>query len=129
MNKILIVEDDQFIRDLYEFAFSQSNYTVDTAVDGEIAIQKLTTSSYDVVLLDIMLPKLSGMDVLKKIKSSENPSKNTPIVLSTNLSEEKIIKDALELGVNGYVLKSETEPTDIVKQVTAILEKSKLATA
>lgn len=129
MNKILIVEDDQFIRDLYEFAFSQENYTVDTAIDGEIAIQKLTTSSYDIILLDIMLPKVSGMDVLKKIKSTENPSKNTPIVLSTNLSEEKIIKDALELGVNGYVLKSETEPTDIVKQVTAILEKTKSATS
>ncbi|CAN5199818.1 hypothetical protein BH11PAT1_BH11PAT1_2120 [soil metagenome] len=123
--RILIIEDDKFISDLYDFAFSKSDYIVDHAMDGEIAIQKATIETYDVILLDIMLPKVTGIDVLRRIRTTENPSKKTPVILSTNLAEDKIINEAMSLGANGYILKAELEPTDVVKKVNDILQNLK----
>lgn len=121
--KILIVEDDVFIRDIYQKTLIKVGYTIETAEDGESAVQKATTNHYDLILLDIMLPKVSGIDVLKKIRASAPPCNATPVILITNLTDENVVKDALAYGVNGYLLKAEVSPETMIKEVNTFFEK------
>lgn len=121
--RILIVEDDLFIRELYQNTLAREGYTIDTAADGEIAIQKATTTPYDLILLDIMLPKYSGIDVLRKIRNSAPETKHTSVILTTNLSEENVIKDAVRMGIDGYLLKAELSPEEVVREINAFFEK------
>lgn len=123
MRKILIVEDEKFIQDLYVLVFSKSEYDVSTASDGEEAVEKVKNNSYDIILLDIMLPKKNGIEVLKYIRSNDSPAKTIPVFLITNLGQENIIKEAFSIGADGYLLKSQVNPKDIVAAVTAYLEK------
>src|SRR3989344_529356 len=95
--RILIIEDDFFIRDIYERQFTRGGYVVATAADGSEGIEKASTIKPNVILLDIMLPKMSGLEVLKKLRSDEQ-TKEVPIILLTNLSEDQTIKDGFALG-------------------------------
>lgn len=121
--KILIVEDDVFIRDIYQKTLIKAGYSIEIAEDGESAVQKATTKQYDLILLDIMLPKVSGIDVLKKIRASTPPHNATPVILITNLTDENVVKDALAHGVNGYLLKAEVSPETMIQEVNMLFEK------
>src|SRR3989344_2609418 len=91
---IIIIEDDFFVRDLYDRAFKRKGYNSITAVDGVEGLEKVKNNKVDIVLLDIMLPKENGIDVLKEIKAPNSTVKATPVYLLTNLGQEEIIKDA-----------------------------------
>ncbi|MBI2021859.1 response regulator [Candidatus Daviesbacteria bacterium] len=117
--QILLVEDELFIRELYERTLSQSGFTIITAVDGLEALE-LAKKKPDLILLDIMLPKVHGLDVLKKLKS-DNETKNIPVVLITNLGQESIIKEAFNMGAQGYLMKSRVTPYEILEQVKNFL--------
>lgn len=119
--KILLVEDEFFIRDLYERYLTKNGYEVISAIDGEDGLNKAMDNKVDLILLDIMMPKLTGLEVLKKIKSEENVSKDTPIYLLTNLGQESIIKEAFKLGAEGYLLKAKMLPKQIVEEIKKIL--------
>ncbi len=118
---ILLVEDEEFIRQMYQTALTQQGYSVDTANDGEEALAKLDTPSnaYDLIILDIMLPKIDGLSVLKKIKLPESPHKNIPVFLLTNLGLDNIIKQAMQLGAEKYFIKSNFLPKDIVNEINS----------
>lgn len=117
--KILIVEDDLFIRELYERTLTQAGYAVVTAADGEEGL-KLAKDAPDLVLLDIMLPKVHGIDVLKKLKEDQT-TKNLPIVMLTNLGQENIMNEAFKIGAAGYLVKMRFEPQEIVNYVQEFL--------
>jgi two-component system, OmpR family, alkaline phosphatase synthesis response regulator PhoP len=118
MRKILIVEDEKFIRDLYILVFTRAGYDVDVAVDGEEAVNTVRSNvSFDIILLDIMLPKMNGMDVLKIIRDKNAPSVKTPVFLISNLGQDDIMKEAFSLGADGYLLKAQLTPTDVVAAV------------
>lgn len=117
---ILIIEDDFFIRDLYYRAFTKNGFTVDTAEDGNDGIVKAEEQKPNAILLDIMLPKVSGLDVLKKLKANPN-TKSSLVVMLTNLSEDQMIKDGFELGAEGYLIKSAYTPEQVVKEVMKLL--------
>lgn len=119
VKRILLVEDELFIRELYEHTLKQAGYEVVSAGDGEEALS-LLNSTYDLILLDIMLPKIHGIDVLKKIKETEQV-KNIPVVLLTNLGQETIIKDAFKIGAAGYLLKMRLTPYEIADKVEEFL--------
>ncbi|PIU69058.1 response regulator [candidate division WWE3 bacterium CG06_land_8_20_14_3_00_42_16] len=119
MKKILIVEDDQFILDLYKRQLENAGYEILTAENGEKALQELD-KSVNLILLDILLPKKGGLEILKDIKSNESV-KNIPVILLTNLGQESIIKQAFELGASGYLIKSSITPSDVVHQVKEFL--------
>jgi DNA-binding response OmpR family regulator len=121
MRKILIAEDDFYIRDLYIRAFKKAEYEVDTAIDGNEALQKVKDQTYDMILLDIMLPKVSGVDVLVSLKDEESPAKNTPVFIITNLGQDDVIKRAFKIGADGYILKVEHTPKQVVEEVDAFL--------
>jgi CheY-like chemotaxis protein len=117
MRKILIAEDDFFIRDIYSKVFSLSGYEVAVAVDGMDALEKIKAQPYDMVLLDIMMPRMTGIDVLKTVRSLEPPVKTIPIFIITNLGQQNVIEEAFKLGMDGYILKSQVTPQQIVDEI------------
>lgn len=117
--KILLVEDELFIRELYERALSQAGYDVTTAVDGEQAL-KVAKKDLDLILLDIMLPKIHGIDVLKQLKKSDE-TKNIPVVMITNLGQESVIDDAFKIGAQGYLIKMRLTPYEVLNKVGEFL--------
>ncbi|MDO8270102.1 MAG: response regulator [Candidatus Levybacteria bacterium] len=121
--KILIAEDEQFLRELYADVLRGEGYTVDTAIDGEEAFTKMSKGGWDLVLLDIIMPNISGLDVMKKMQSSPQPEiPNKTVVFLTNLDKGEEIKQALLLG-NGYLIKSQITPGDLVHEVQLYLSQ------
>jgi CheY-like chemotaxis protein len=117
MKKILIAEDDFFIRDIYSKVFSMSGYDVQVAVDGQDALEKIKSQQFDMILLDIMMPRMTGIDVLKNVRTLTTPQKNTPIFIITNLGQQNVIEEAFKLGMDGYILKSQVSPQQIVDEI------------
>ena len=124
MKTILLVEDDFHIQEIYRTTFIKTgNYTVETASDGQEALVKLGSHIYDLILLDIMLPKVTGIDVLRAMRAPTSPTKDTPIILITNLGQEDIIKEAFKIGADGYLIKAQFTPLDIVREVDAFFQQ------
>ncbi len=125
--KILVVEDDQFLRELYDELLDDEGYAVETCADGEAGLEKIRQGGYDLVLLDIMLPKKDGLEILTEIKANPPKSKNGPVVLLTNLGQDAIIKQGFSLGASGYLIKSAMTPDQVLHEVKVFLTKSKNA--
>lgn len=117
MKKILIAEDDFFIRDVYSKVFSLSKYEVHVAVDGAEALEKIKKEPFDIILLDIMMPRMTGIDVLKNVRALETPAKNTPIFIITNLGQQSVIEEAFKFGMDGYIIKSQVTPQQLVDEI------------
>lgn len=120
--KILIVEDDQFLREFYQELLQTEGFLVDLAADGEVASQKVSIGGYDLVLLDIMLPKKDGLQVLRDLKVTPPKAKNGPIVVLTNLGQDAIIKEAFDLGAGGYIVKSAMNPDQVLDEINNYLQ-------
>ncbi|HDS11670.1 MAG TPA: response regulator [Candidatus Wirthbacteria bacterium] len=111
--RILIVEDDLFIRELYQKQLEIAGYEVESAVDGMEAREKIFTNPYDLVLLDIMLPKMNGLDLLKIVK--ENPNTATlPMIILSNLGQDSIVERGLALGADNFIVKAEITPLEML---------------
>jgi len=120
--KILIIEDDFFVRDLYDRELTREGFAVETAVDGPEGLLKAVETKPDLVLLDIMLPKMSGLDVLKTLKEKEE-TKNIPVVLLTNLGQDSVIREGFSLGAAGYLIKAAYTPSQIIEEVKKFLKQ------
>ena len=118
--KILIIEDDHDVRELYAEVLRDEGFDVQEAVDGRSGLAKVLEDGYDLLLLDIMLPKFDGLEVLKTIKEKAKV-KGIPVILLTNLGRESIIKEGFSLGADGYLIKSEHTPEEIVEEVKKFL--------
>lgn len=120
--KLLVVEDDQFIRDLYIDILESEGFEVDHAVDGEEGYAKMHAGGYDLVLLDIMLPKMDGIKILDKLKNESPPVKpNKAVIVLSNLGQETIIANAISFGARGYFIKSDHTPDQIISKVKEYL--------
>lgn len=120
--KVLIVEDDFFIRELYQRALSMHGLTVLTASDGKEALERFDAEHPDLVLLDIMLPQLSGMEVLQYIR--QQTEINIPVIMVSNMDTAESIAQAKQLGANDYKVKAEITPIKMAQEVNDILQKS-----
>lgn len=120
--KILLVDDDSFLRDMYATKFTELKHEVDVATNGAEALEKLGEQSFDVVLLDMTMPVMSGLDFLKEAKSLEKTTKTKFIVLS-NQGEDSDRAAAKEAGAVGYIVKAESIPSDVVKKVESIIKE------
>lgn len=120
--KILLVEDDHLLRSLYSKALSKVGFITMEAMDGYRGLEMMIEERPDLVLLDIMIPVLSGLDFIKKAKVDPRIS-SIPIVTLTGLAEEEIIKEAFKLGAVGYLIKSQTLPQQAVEEVRHYLEE------
>ena len=111
--KILIVEDDFYIREIYQMEAKLQGYNVVTAADGREAIEKVRTERPDLVLLDLMLPEVDGITVLKTIKS-DSQLKHIPCVILTNLEDETKKQEAKDAGASDYILKVQGTPQSVI---------------
>ena len=102
--RVLIVEDEIALAEILEYNFKKEGYTVDTALDGEIALDKIIFKAPDLIILDWMLPKLSGIELCRKVRSNKKV-KNIPIIMLTARGEEKDRLKGLEMGADDYVTK------------------------
>ena len=121
MAKILIVEDDRFLRELYEELLSDEGFQVTTAEDGEEGFNKIRDGGFDLVLLDILLPKRDGLDILRELKKQGPSQPNGPVVLLTNLGQDSIVKEGFDLGAHSYLIKSALTPDQVLHEVRTIL--------
>lgn len=115
--KILIVEDDQFLREFYQELLSGEGYKVDVAEDGEVGLSKIKQGGYDLVLLDLMLPKKDGLHILLEINDIPPQTPNGAIVVLTNLSQDPVIKQCFEAGAKGYMVKSAMNPDQVLAEI------------
>lgn len=122
MAKVLIVEDDQFISKMYQKKFEVRGYQVELAHDGQEGLEKMTTFVPSLVLLDIMMPRLNGLDVLDIIMKDDQ-LKKIPVIVLTNLSTTADADTAIKKGAVKYIIKSEYTPTQVVEAVEKVLLK------
>jgi len=123
MAKLLLVEDDALLTRLYQKKFSKDGHEVVSASDGEEGMEMIESEQPDLVLLDIMMPKLSGLEMLERIKA--NPAtRSVPVVILSNLEGEEEQERALELGAVAYIVKSNSDPARVSAKVREILEAS-----
>ena len=121
--RILIVDDDKFLLDMYALKFKEMGFEVHTAFSGADALLVLKEEKKpDVILLDVVMPNLDGFDLLKKIKE-EKLSEQSLIIMLSNLGQESDIERAKELGATGYIVKASATPGEIVKKIIEYLEK------
>lgn len=118
---ILIVEDDIFLADLYKTKFSLEGFKVYRAYDGEKGLDYLKKTPIDIVLLDLILPKMNGFDILKAMKSDVK-LKQIPVILLTNLSQKNDIDKGLELGANDYLIKAHFMPSEVVEKIKKLIK-------
>lgn len=122
--KILVVDDDLYIRELYEEVLKGEGYTVDSAANGEEALTKLSHGGYDLVLLDIMMPKLDGLGIMDALNRTPPPIKNGPIILLTNLDHDPLIKEAMSKGATAFIIKADITPDALLGQVKKYLDET-----
>jgi DNA-binding response OmpR family regulator len=116
MQKIFVVEDDRFLRDLIAEELKREGFSVSLAVDGEEAVEKIPKEMPDLVLLDLILPGIDGYEVLKQIK--ENPtSTKIPVVILSNLGQKDNLDKGINLGAVDYLIKANFTPREIIAKI------------
>jgi DNA-binding response OmpR family regulator len=122
MKKILIIEDDSFLSEMYLSKFNQSNFQAEVAADGKEGLNKVKSFRPDLILLDIVLPKMDGFEVLKEIKN-DSELKKIPVVLLTNLGQKSEVEKGLSLGAEEYIIKAHFTPSAVVERSKEIINK------
>lgn len=126
--KILLIEDEDYIRELYKRQLDLEGFSTDAFANGKDGLTALSQAHYDLILLDIMLPDINGLQILKQVKLN-NSTKAIPVVLLTNLGQDVVIKEGFELGAEGYLIKASYTPAQIVAEVKNFLQKKTIPTA
>lgn len=117
MSKILLVEDDSLMVKMYNMKFTHDGFDVEVALDGQAGLDKAKSTKPDIIVLDIMLPKMSGAEVMEELREGEN-TKNIPVIVLTNLNAtEEDVKKCKELGAKEVLMKTEITPQEVVDKI------------
>lgn len=122
--RVLVVDDDSTLLDMYKERLVSSGYEVITAPNGEIALAKVVETLPHVILLDVMMPKINGFDVLNIVKSSPE-TKNIPVIILTALSQENHKQKGIADGASDYIVKSEVMPKEVVEKIEKVIAQNK----
>lgn len=122
--KILLIEDDPFLLSMYATKFELEGFEIISADDGEKALKTAGKEKPDIILLDVLLPKMDGFEVLKELKKNEE-TKAAPVILLTNLSQRDDVEKGLALGAVDYLIKAHFMPTEVVEKIKKILAEKK----
>lgn len=114
---LLLVEDEKEIREVYQTTLLEAGYIVDCAVNGKAALEKIESTKYDLILLDIMMPEMDGHEVMARLNKDHKMPVQTPIVLLTNLVNDNTIKDMMRLGASSYIVKVDITPEQLLEEV------------
>ena len=123
--KVLLVDDDDSLRQMYNLILSKAGYTVTRAIDGIDGLAKAREGGYDIVLLDLMMPNLDGIGFLKGLQEEDSKKPNGPVVVLSNAGYDNVAKEAISLGAAGFLMKAELLPKDLLQAVSEYLEKEK----
>lgn len=118
--KILLIEDDSFLSSMYVTKLEISGFEVEAAEDGESGLEKVKSFNPDLVLLDIILPKMSGFEVLENIRKDAD-TKDIPVIMLTNLSQRDDVERGLDLGAQDYLIKAHFTPSEVVTKIKKYL--------
>ena len=118
--RILLAEDDRFLRKAAEATLRRSGFTVLTAVDGEEALKLAQAETPDLILLDLIMPKMQGFEVLRSLKQSPETA-HIPVIVLSNLGQDRDIQQAMESGAVAYLVKANLSLEELVKRVEAAL--------
>lgn len=114
--KILCIEDEHFISELYARALTKAGYEVNVIIDGDEGLKEAQTDAYDIILLDIMLPNITGIEILKRLRdTNETPHLKAKVIITTNLEQDEEGRAAVENQADGYVVKAEMTPKQLVE--------------
>lgn len=120
--RVLIVEDDKFLSELISTKLTKEGFDIILATDGETGLEQATTQKPDIILLDIMLPGMSGFDVLKKLKAdADDTIKSIPVLILSNFGQESKVKEGLALGASDYLVKANFTTGEIVEKIKSTL--------
>jgi DNA-binding response OmpR family regulator len=125
MKKILLVEDDPFLIDIYQKKLKDSGFKVEVAKDGEKALEILKEKNFDLMLLDIVLPRIDGWKILEEIREMKKEKKDLEkmkILIWSNLGEKEDIKKGLSLGAISYLIKANFTPSEVVREIEKLLK-------
>ncbi len=115
-NKVLVVEDEHFISELYVRALIRAGYEVDTVADGQKGLAAAQTDKYDIILLDLMVPTITGIEVLRTLRDpKQTPRLHSRVIVTTNLEQREEIRADIESQADGYLIKAEITPRQLVE--------------
>lgn len=120
--QILFIEDDPIMVDMYTHVLSKHGYQVDVTYDGEEGLNQAKQGEYDLILLDIMMPQMLGIEVLKELRGEDGSGlPNTKIVILTNLAQSEESRQAMEAQADGYLIKADITPNKLVELIAQML--------
>lgn len=119
---VLVVEDEAFLVKIYTVKLKKEGFDVSVATDGELAVKMAAELKPDIILLDLILPKMNGFEALEKMR--QNPINHaTPVIVLSNLGQEEDIKRAKALGADDYLVKANFSIQDVIQKIRAVLDK------
>lgn len=118
--KVLIIEDEQFISELYVRALTRAGYTVTVEVDGQRGLKLAQSNNFDIILLDLMVPTITGIDILRRLRGLGAPTLKAKIVITTNLEQREGVRTDIEKQADAYLVKAEITPRELVEFLNTI---------
>jgi DNA-binding response OmpR family regulator len=116
LKKVLCIEDEHFISELYVRALSKAGYEVDVQPDGQKGMAAAQTDRYDIILLDLMIPNITGIEVLRTLRNPrQTPKMHAKIIVTTNLEQREDVRADIEQQADGYLVKAEITPRELVE--------------
>jgi DNA-binding response OmpR family regulator len=118
---VLCIEDEHFISELYARALHKSGYTVTVIADGQEALVEAQKNTYDIILLDLMVPNLTGIEILRDLRSPDRtPQIKAKIIITTNLEQREDVRTDIENRADGYLVKAEMTPHELVNFIDTV---------
>lgn len=119
--KVLCIEDEHFISELYVRALTRAGYDVTVEVDGKSGLELAKTDQFDVILLDLMIPSITGIEVLRRLRDpAETPELHAKVIITTNLDQREDVRADIESQADGYLVKAEITPRELVDFLNTI---------
>lgn len=119
--KVLCIEDEHFISELYVRSLTKAGYEVTVEVDGQRGLELAKTNQFDIILLDLMIPSITGIDVLRHLRDlNETPNLRSKVIITTNLEQRDDIRADIEQQADGYLVKAEITPRELVQFLSTI---------
>jgi len=118
--KILIVEDEHFISELYVRALTRAGYAATVEVDGQKGLELAQSDQFDIILLDLMIPTMTGIEVLRRLRNAGSPKLRAKIVITTNLEQREELRADIESQADAYLVKAEITPRELVEFLNTI---------
>jgi len=121
MKTVLLVEDDPFLIDIYTTKLKEAGFLIEVAATGEEALSKVKEKKPTLMILDIVLPKVDGWEILKRVKAEKN-SKDLKVIILSNLGQKEEVEKGMKLGAAKYLIKAHYTPSEVVAEIKQLLK-------